>query len=191
MIMMRSSVAYGQRRVFSNIQNRRIEFLDVIDQIVKFINEAPDYHYRLSIGSDSQTCGKKTLLVTVIHVHRVGRGAIGFFTYTRLTYPFNSLRDKIFRETIATMEVAYLFSSDIMTLLLKPFFNHKDGDINFEFHLDIGNKGATRDLINEMIAIAKATPFEPRIKPESYAASSYANRHTKKGFRRMKTKKEQ
>ncbi|NLJ41543.1 MAG: hypothetical protein GX352_08045, partial [Clostridiales bacterium] len=51
--------------------------------------------------------------------------------------------------------------------------------IHFEFHLDVGTKGPTRELIGEMVAMAKGTGFEPKIKPESYAASCYANRYTK------------
>ncbi len=62
----------------------------------------------------------------------------------------------------------------ILTTMGKP------GDIHFEFHLDIGTSGPTRELISEMVAIAKSTGFEPIIKPESYAASCYANRYTKK-----------
>jgi predicted RNase H-related nuclease YkuK (DUF458 family) len=51
--------------------------------------------------------------------------------------------------------------------------------LHFEFHIDVGTIGPTRELINEMVAMANSTGFEPKIKPESYAASCYANRYTK------------
>ena len=177
---MRQEAVYEGFRTFYNFSRKPLSFHDVIRHVLKFMNKAPEYQYRLSIGSDSQTYSNKSLLVTVIHLHRIGRGAIGFITYQRISRSFNSLREKIYRETTATLEIACMFTPEVMGDLLSPFYNRKRGDINFEFHLDIGKRGATRDLINEMVAIAKSTPFEPRIKPESYAASSYANRHTKK-----------
>ena len=56
----------------------------------------------------------------------------------------------------------------ILTTMGRP------GDIHFEFHLDIGTSGPTRELIGEMVSIARGTGFEPKIKPESYAATCYA-----------------
>jgi len=155
-------------------------FEQVYQHIRDFLYQSPYSEYRLSIGTDSQV-NKHTIFATAIHLHRIGRGAIGFVTRQVMARPIQSLREKIFYETSKTMEVAALFTPDkmdgILEVLLTPASTY--GDIHFEFHLDIGTKGATRDLISEMVAMASATPFEPKIKPESYAASSYANRYTK------------
>lgn len=155
-------------------------FEQVYNHILDFIVQSPYAEYRLSIGTDSQV-SKQTNFVTAIHLHRIGRGAIGFVTRHVMARPIHSLREKIFYETSKTMEVASFFTPEkldgILEVLLSPSSTY--GDIHFEFHLDIGVKGATRDLISEMVAMASATPFEPKIKPESYAASSYANRYTK------------
>lgn len=166
--------------LFSNSMYRRMTFDQVYDQLLGFLAQAPYNEYRLSIGTDSQV-SKHTLFATAIHLHRIGKGAVGFITRHVIGRPIHSLREKIYYETSKTMEVAALFTPEkmdgILDLLINPSSAY--GDIYFEFHLDIGAKGATRDLINEMVAMASATPFEPKIKPDSYAASSYANRYTK------------
>ncbi|QOR33963.1 ribonuclease H-like YkuK family protein [Clostridium sp. 'deep sea'] len=174
------------KKRFSSINTSNQSFKQVISKIIKFINEAPEYHYKLSIGSDSQSRMNKSLLVTAIHVHRIGKGAIGFITNQKINRNFNSLREKIYRETIATLELANMFTAEVMQALLTPFITSIKGDINFEFHLDIGKKGATRSLISEMISIVKATPFKPTIKPDSYTASAYANKHTKGNYKAPK-----
>lgn len=166
--------------LFKNSKYQKLTFDQVYDLLLNFIKQAPDYHYKLSIGTDSQV-GEGTVFVTAIHMHRVGRGAIGFISTQTISRPIHSLREKIYLETSKTLEVAALFTSEKIDGLIEPLLNTREhhGDIKFEFHLDIGTSGATRDLIGEMIAMAKGTAFEPKIKPESYAASSYANRYTK------------
>ena len=59
-----------------------------------------------------------------------------------------------------------------------PDHHGAPGDIHFEFHIDVGTVGPTRELINEMVAMANGTDLNQN-KAESYAASCYANRYTK------------
>ena len=165
---------------FHNSRYNHLTIDQVYSQLLEFIRQAPHYEYRLSIGTDSQV-DKYTVFVTAIHLHRVGRGAIGFITKQILPRPINSLREKIYYETSKTLEVASWFTSERLDKLVDCILSTRDtlGDIHFEFHLDVGNRGATRELIGEMVAMAKSTAFEPKIKPDRYAASSYANRFTK------------
>ena len=43
-------------------------------------------------------------------------------------------------------------------------------------HADVGENGKTRDMIKEVTGLIKGNGFEPKIKPESFAASSVADR---------------
>jgi hypothetical protein len=43
--------------------------------------------------------------------------------------------------------------------------------------VDIGEKGRTKTMIQEVVAMVRASNFEVRVKPESYAASSIADRY--------------
>ena len=48
---------------------------------------------------------------------------------------------------------------------------------DFEIHADVGEHGATSVLIQEVVGMIRASNFEARTKPESYAASKVADRH--------------
>ena len=50
---------------------------------------------------------------------------------------------------------------------------------DFEVHIDVGENGATRDMIQELVGAVRANNFEAKTKPDSYAASKVADRHTK------------
>jgi predicted RNase H-related nuclease YkuK (DUF458 family) len=166
---------------FHNSMYSHLDFDEVFSKLVAFIRQAPYYHYRLSIGSDSHVEARHTVFVTAIHLHRVGRGAIGFITKQIINRAIHSLREKIYHETARTLEIASLFTPEKIDLMIDALlqYSSRPGDICFEFHLDVGTSGATKDLIGEMVAMAKGTIFTPKIKPDSYAACAYADRYTK------------
>lgn len=92
-----------------------------------------------------------------------------------------SLKEKIFLETLYSQQVASLFTKKHISKMIDVLLPHIDNgaDFIFEVHLDIGKKGKTKSLIEEMTDIIRTTGLEPKIKPNSYAASSYANKYTK------------
>jgi len=52
---------------------------------------------------------------------------------------------------------------------------------NYQFryiHADIGEKGATQDMIKEIVGLIRGNGFEPKIKPEAFAASIIADRYS-------------
>ena len=144
------------------------------------MKQAPHNEYRLSIGTDSQVGTNVTVFVTAIHLHKIGKAQPVFYN-TDFPRPLLSLREKIYYETSKTLELASWFTDEKMDRLVNCILTTmgRPGDIHFEFHIDVGTIGPTRELINEMVAMANSTGFEPKIKPESYAASCYANRYTK------------
>ncbi len=168
--------------LFRNSFYKDLTLDQVYELLISFLRRAPHNEYRLSIGTDSQVGSRETVFVTAIHLHKVGRGATGFFTTQTVPRPIRSLREKIYYETSKTLEIASWFTDEKMDKLVECILTTmgRPGDIHFEFHLDVGTAGPTRELINEMVAMASSTGFEPKIKPESYAASCYANRFTKK-----------
>jgi len=40
----------------------------------------------------------------------------------------------------------------------------------------VGGNGATKDMVREVTGLIKGNGFEPKIKPESFAASNVADR---------------
>jgi predicted RNase H-related nuclease YkuK (DUF458 family) len=57
----------------------------------------------------------------------------------------------------------------------------KGKNYNYQFryiHADIGENGATKDMIKEVIGLIKGNGFEPKIKPEAFVASTVADRYS-------------
>lgn len=166
---------------FYNLTEGNMDLFTVISRIKNFIKKDTCCQYVLSIGTDSQTHQTETRFITAIHLHRVGKGAWGCLKNYTVERRITSVREKISMETALSQEVAYAISSnylmDIADLLI-PFVD-EGADLKVEIHLDIGKRGVTKDLIQEMTGRITSMGLEAKIKPESYAAFVYANRYTK------------
>jgi len=160
---------------FKSLNKDNINFNDVYENIINFIKSDTNSSYRISIGTDSQTGKAKTVFVSCIHIHRIGRGAIGFLHKSSIPRQVKNLREKIYLETCSTLQLAYLFNEERIEAI-KDLLGPR---VCFEFHIDIGTRGSTKTLINEMVGMVKGLDFVPKIKPESYCASCFADRFTK------------
>lgn len=177
--MLGNPFIFDENTVFRSIRKDSITFLEVYNEILKFITSDIGSSYKISIGTDSQV-GLRTVFVSCILVHRVGKGAIGFLHKSELPRQIKNLREKIYMETSFSLQLAYLFDEDKIANIIKTV---KSGDnskgVTFEFHIDVGTKGPTKTLINEMVGMVKGLNFIPKIKPDSYCASCFADRYTK------------
>ncbi|WP_085523624.1 ribonuclease H-like YkuK family protein [Tuberibacillus sp. Marseille-P3662] len=144
---------------------------EVMAQIKAFINEAPNDPYRIVVGTDSQTSSRSTCFVTALIVHRVGKGARFYFRKFNQK-PVHQLSYRIYKETeFSLMTVEYFKNKGVFTQL---------SEWPVEIHLDIGNHGKTRTLIKEIVGWVTAVGYTPKIKPDSFGASSVADKFTKK-----------
>ncbi|MDO8470141.1 MAG: ribonuclease H-like YkuK family protein [bacterium] len=143
---------------------------EVVREILTFMRADARRRYTVIIGSDSLLLPSKNAdFVTAIVVHRVGNG--GRYFWRRTDHgKFHTLRDRIIREVLLSLEAA--------DLLLKEL-RDQAGDIewSFEIHADVGENGPTKALIQEVVGMIRASNFEARTKPQSYAASKVADRH--------------
>lgn len=167
--------------VFYNTTADSMTFDDVFKQLIHFIKKDPTTLYRLAIGTDSQVHQQGTKFITSIHLHRVGKGAWGCLKKEVIPRRITSLKEKIVLETVYSQEVAAYFTDEHISKMADILIPHIDSgaDLIFEVHLDIGKKGKTKHLIDEMSERILAIGLQPKIKPNSYAASSYANKYTK------------
>jgi predicted RNase H-related nuclease YkuK (DUF458 family) len=167
--------------LFQNLTENNMTFERVFSRILRFIEIEPCASYHLSIGTDSHVHQNETRFISAIHIHRVGRGAWGCLRQITTPREVRSIREKISMETAYSQELACMFTAhhfDEMTDILLPYAD-EGADLRFEIHLDIGKKGVTKDLIQEMTGRIMSMGIEAKIKPDSYTASSYANRYTK------------
>lgn len=166
---------------FFNLSEPKMEFETVFHHMIDFISKDPRSNYVLAIGTDSQVHNSYTRFTTAIHLHRVGNGAWGCLRHFNVEREVKSLREKVSTETTLSQEVAYMFTPkhlEKITDLLLPFID-QGANFHYEIHIDIGQKGATREFIQEMVSRINGMGIEAKIKPDSYAASSYADKYTK------------
>lgn len=167
-----------EKRKFYNDSLGELSLTDVIFYIREFIQKERSSIYRLVIGTDSHEkaeidSGKKTLnLVTAIVIYRQGFGGRYFWKKKKLD-SFHTLREKIYAETIESLEFAKEFVPQIQEVLQRENLSY-----NLEIHVDVGEAGATREMIKEVVGMVRGMGFVARTKPESFAASYVADRHT-------------
>jgi len=138
---------------------------DILENIVR----ASEYQFKIIIGTDSQV-SKETCFVTAVVIHRVGKGA-RYYYRKRSHRKIKSLRQRIFYEAALSLEVA----SHLTLLLAEKGYE----DLDMEIHLDVGHKGQTKDMIQELVGMVVGNGFDAKIKPDSYGASKVADKHTK------------
>jgi predicted RNase H-related nuclease YkuK (DUF458 family) len=149
----------------------------VVEEVGRFMAQGENYHYKIIIGSDSDGHNEKVVdFVTAIVVHRVGNG--GRYFWRRIDLPkFHTLRDRIIQEVLLSLEVA---KETLAMLKKQPQLSAKAGQAlgwDLEIHVDIGENGETKSMMQEVIGMIRAYNFEALTKPESYAATKVADRH--------------
>lgn len=173
----------GNGHSFNSATHGKVEVEEVIEIIKKFLEEVPESEYSLVIGTDSHEKkvadaprtydGAKTInLVTAVLIHRKGFG--GKYFWIRKELPnIHTLREKIYAETLASLNFATGFVPH-----LKKALNGKAPNYNLEIHVDVGEHGDTRDMIKEVVGMVTGNGFVAKTKPQAYAASYVADKHT-------------
>ncbi|MBI2035489.1 MAG: ribonuclease H-like YkuK family protein [Candidatus Liptonbacteria bacterium] len=157
------------KNLFNTSFGVKLDATEVAKAIVDFMAQEQNFFYKVIIGSDSLRLADNSAdFVTAVVVHRVGNG--GRYFWRRLEIKkFYTLRDRIINEVLMSIEVAQNVLRELKSL----------GAVNFDFeiHADIGENGATKSMIQEVVGMIRAYNFEVKTKPDSYAASKVADRH--------------
>lgn len=151
-----------------------LEFDRVIDEIKNYLEAEPRSRYSLVIGTDSQDRIREkheVNFVTAIVVRRVGFGGRYFWRSKKLSN-IKSLRDKIYTETMLSLNLATDFVPKI-----KYALNGSTPTYDLEIHIDVGEKGETREMIKEVVGMVNGNGFRAKTKPEAYGASTIADKH--------------
>ncbi|MCQ6274906.1 ribonuclease H-like YkuK family protein [Bacillus sp. V3B] len=169
--------------LFQNLQERKMSFEQVFERIIKFMKLNCNGNYRLIIGTDSQVHVKYTKFITGIVILNEGKGAWACIRKVIIPRRMTRLHERISQETSLTEEIVALFTEErknAMIDIVLPYI-YKGATFTMEGHLDIGsgNRNKTRIFVEEMVARIESMGLEPKIKPDSFVASSYANRFTK------------
>lgn len=160
--------------LYENPTKGKVTPAQAVSDIAKFVNEEPGRFYRIVIGSDSQvkhTNGKSEIdFVTALIVHREGTGA-RYYWKKEKEHRAPELHEKIYKETTLSLAAA----SELVPLIRSKISPSK---YDFEIHIDVGPLGPTRDMIKEVVGMVQGSGFKAKTKPESWGASSVADKHT-------------
>jgi len=159
-----------QPYLFTTGNGSRVDVREVAIQMAGFIAADPKRSYKVTLGSDSeQLSDKRADFVTAIVIHRVGNGGIYFWRRIVGNAKYHTLRDRMYGEVMLSLEIAHEFL-EVAKKQALPYFD-------FEIHIDVGNDGATRSMLQELVGMIRSNNYIAKTKPDSYAASKVADRH--------------
>lgn len=157
--------------LFTTAHGEHLTIPMMVRQLHDFVLEAPDRRYRLIIGTDSLAGRKQRVeFITALVIHRVGAGG-RYFWQKMIDGPIVTLRERMYHEALLSIHFAQRLVGETALQTLLSL-----GEL--EIHVDIGRQGPTREMIQEIVGMVTAHGFAVRIKPDAFAASKVADRHT-------------
>ncbi len=161
---------------FYNPTKGNLTLENVIREILNYLNEKPHKFYDIIVGCDSSS-GEEPDFPVAIVVLRVGEG--GRFFLKKIAYKnrkFYNWKERILEEVLLSCQLALYLRETLEKEILKF---EKIPDYQFRYiHADIGENGATKDMIREVTGLIRGNGFEPKIKPEAFVASTVADRYS-------------
>lgn len=168
---------------FQNLQERNLTFEQVFERIMKFMKLNPSGNFRLMVGTDSQVHKRQTIFITGIVIQNEGKGVWACIRKVIVPRKMLHLHERISLELSLTEEIVSMFNEDRKNQLIEivmPYI-YQGSSFTMEGHIDIGvgKRNKTREFVKEMVSRMESMGVEPKIKPNAFVASSYANRYTK------------
>lgn len=145
----------------------------MIEEIFKYISKKSG-EYSLIIGTDSKGINEANFITAVVIYHR-GQGGRYFWRKIKKKN-IKSLRQRIYFETELSLEMAQKILKKMQKIFEKEGKNFHNK--NLEIHIDVGEKGPTRELIKEVVGWVQGNGFMVKTKPESYGASVIADKYS-------------
>ena len=162
------------KNLFNSPSIGKLSAEKMVDELVAFMGDDPEYFYRLVIGTDSKTGRndrpRKVDFVTAVVIHRKGKGA-RYFWQKKKVEKIVTLRDKIYSETLLSIRLA----EKLVPRLTKKLNGER---YRLEIHIDVGDVGPTREMIKEVVGMVNGNGFTAKTKPEAYGAYCVADKHT-------------
>lgn len=156
----------------------KVEIKEIPEKMKKFYDEMKKFEtpFQIVVGTDSQNF-HDTKMVSVIACYKEGHGGIFFYEIDRLPRITN-VKQKLNTETSKSlqvmMELVDALESD------EAFLEIRENAL-LSIHVDAGwsDKGKTKELIPSLIGWIHACGYEAQVKPNSFAASSIADKISK------------
>jgi len=154
---------------FKSITYGVLDYDQVINQISLYIKEDQNSNYKIIVGTDSEARTGSVDFVTAVIVHRLGKGGIYFWQKQTIAHQ-NSMQQRLTQETQLSLELAWKIRDSFQQNGLSAY--------EPEVHIDVGMDGVSRDMVKWVTGMILGSGFVYKIKPESFAASTVADRYT-------------
>lgn len=162
--------------IFKSQTYGKVELRDIPEKIQTYYNKMKHFDslFRIVVGTDSQNFDH-TKMVNVIAVTCEGHGGIFFYRVTHEPL-IRDVRTKLHTETNESLTIAM----ELTECLEKQYKELFDNTL-FSIRIDAGKSdiGKTKELIPELVGWIRACGYDCEIKPDSYAASSIADKISK------------
>lgn len=162
---------------FYNITAGALSLAEVLEEMIRYMKARPERTYEIIVGCDSSATEDPTFPVAIV-ILRKGEG--GRFFLRRVHYPaprkFYNRHERILEEVLLSCELALWLRENFATRMAQ-----EEQPLPYELkyiHADVGENGATKDMIREVVGLIRGNGFEAKIKPESFVASSVADRYS-------------
>lgn len=153
-----------------------VDLQRVVEIIKETIERNPYEEYNLIVGTDSQNFFT-TKIVNVVALQRVGKGGIFFYDITNVRR-INNIKQKLLTETQMSLELATHILDELDKLFDRTSWDYTKY-LNFSIHVDAGENGPTKKVIPEIVSYIHSFGFDAVTKPDSFVASSIADRYSK------------
>ena len=161
-----------QSQTYGKLNLKKVpeKIMDYVKRMEKY--DAP---FQVTVGTDSQNFSD-TKIVSVIAVTCEGHGGIFFYEVSRINR-IADVRLKLTEETTRSLEI---MTALVETLESDEFSEVRD-KLSWVIHVDASwnDRGKTKELIPGLVGWIRACGYDCKVKPESYAASSIADRISK------------
>ena len=154
-----------------------VDIKDIAEIVVEYLkNHADSAGNHVVIGTDSQNFAD-TKVVVVIAVYTEGKGGKFFYEISRIRR-IDNVQQKLHMETSLSLE----YADKLMQRLSE--IKHNTGydataHCSIGIHVDAGYKGKSGTVIPEIVGWIQAMGYDVAVKPESFVASTIADRISK------------
>lgn len=182
---------------FRNPTLGKMNFYEVIKEITNYRNKDVESDYKIVVGTDSEERENGVDFVSVVVVHRIGKGG-RYFWLRSYDKKKMEMRNRIYKEATMSLALANVLLEQVLKNnnisvasgksiieAIKELEQSPNNGLykNFiftnelEIHVDIGSKGSTRTMIKEITGMIRGSGFYVKIKPEAFAAANIADKH--------------
>lgn len=159
-------------RFYNETLKKHININEVVEELVRYMKDNHRAQYKITVGTDSEGV-QETQFVTAIAILRIGNGGKYFWTKSKKVF-CPTMQDRIYKETMQSITFVQELKSRLRERMGEEFF----WDDKITVHLDVGNNGATKNLVDSVVGMVRGYGFEAVIKPYSFGAFVLADRHT-------------